>query len=74
MDPRAQLYVADAAGGAWKRMTELTDDVNLAAWSPDGRFRLHPRATRTRRPDREVATAPAATAAPGRSTATVSEG
>jgi Tol biopolymer transport system component len=27
----------DAAGGEWDRMTELTDRVQLAAWSPDGR-------------------------------------
>lgn len=36
-NPRWQLFVADAAGGEPKRMTELTDRVMLAAWSPDGR-------------------------------------
>jgi class 3 adenylate cyclase/Tol biopolymer transport system component len=40
-DPRWQLYVVDAAGGDWRRMTELTDQVQLATWSPDGRQLLY---------------------------------
>lgn len=64
--PRWQLYIADAAGGDWQRMTELTDQVSLAAWSPDGRRLVYTVAGEQDLPPQvvEVATAPTASARP----------